>query len=90
MVEGLEFYQYAFRPPEFLDILHDAGFEILTRSGYDTWKAVSDEWPWIRRALDRRVGRYHLGSLAQRLLAAVPAVERGLGHMMLVVCRRPR
>lgn len=89
-VAGLEFYQYAFRPSEFLAILRNAGFEILARSGYDTWKAVSDEWPWIRRALDRRVGRYHLGSLAQRLLAAVPAVERGFGHMMLVVCRRPR
>ena len=89
-VDGLEFYQYAFAPDEFLSILSRTGFEILEVSGYDTYKSLVDEWPWLRRALDRRVGRYHVGSAVQRVLAAVRPLERIFGHMLLTVCRRPR
>lgn len=87
--QDLEFYQYAFLPEEFIQILRRCGFEILERSGYDAYKALVDEWPWLRRVLDRHLGRYHLGSVAQRLLAGISPLERTVGHMMLTVCRRP-
>jgi len=81
------FYQYAFRPAEFAGLLRDAGFEIVERVGYDSYKGIKDECgalAWLGR---RRPGGYDLGALIQRAMRRLRWLENGCGHMMLFVCR---
>jgi SAM-dependent methyltransferase len=81
------FYQYAFTADDFAGLLRASGFAVVRLYAYDSYKGIVDEVPWMSRLLDRQVGRYHLGSLAQRALRVLPGVERRLGHMLLVVGR---
>jgi SAM-dependent methyltransferase len=83
------FYQYAFTADEFRALVARSGFEVLRVYGYDAYKGIVDELPWLARLLNRQVGRYHAGSLVQRALRHLPWIERGLGHMLLVVARKP-
>jgi SAM-dependent methyltransferase len=86
---GRAFYQYAFTPDEFFALLVRNGFAVVRVYGYDAYKGLTDEVPWLSRLVHRQVGRYHLGALAQRALRRLPWVERGLGHMLLTVVRKP-
>jgi SAM-dependent methyltransferase len=83
------FYQYAFARGEFAGLIRGAGFEILATGGYDSYKTLKDELPMLRVLLDRQVGRWHLGSALQKILYRFSLAERALGHMMLVVARKP-
>lgn len=86
---GREFYQYAFTKREFIALLKQSGFDVVTSYAYDSYKGIADEVPVLHRLLDRQCGRVHLGSLAQRVLRQIAFSERLLGHMLLVVCRKP-
>jgi SAM-dependent methyltransferase len=86
---GAAFYQYAFTRDEFCALLVGSGFGIVRVYGYDGYKGIVDEVPWLRYLLDRQLGRYHLGSLAQRALRHLPWIEGQLGHMLLVVAQKP-
>lgn len=86
---SLEFYQYAFTEEEFTSILEDCGFEILHIDSYDPLKGLKDEvpffarmrkWPFLGRFLLRLMGI---------LLNMVKPLGKRLGHMLVVVARKP-
>ena len=81
---GLEFYQYAFKPREFVEILRGHGFEILEILGCDAFKGLKDEIPPLRWLL--RQGR--LGRRVGWLINRIPLLRQHLGHMLLVVARK--
>lgn len=79
---NLEFYQYAFTAPEFIDILQCNGFEIIDRIPYDGLKGIKDEIPWLNWLVPHILqwrGGWRLRTLLQ---------YSALGHMLLVVCRK--
>lgn len=86
--EGLEFYQYAFRCVEFEEILRRIGFQVLERNGYDSYKGIVDEISPLRWLVSRYLFGYDVGAIVQRLLRHIPLLERGMGHMLLVVCKK--
>jgi SAM-dependent methyltransferase len=86
--EQASFYQYAFRRTDFMNLVRAAGFETIATGGYDAYKTLRDEFPAWRPLLDRRLGRYHLGSALQQLLSRLPWTERVFGHMLLLVARK--
>ncbi len=83
--DGLEFYQYAFTREEFTDILREAGFDILDTMSYSGFKGVKDEIPLIRRML----GWWGVGWLLSRLLRRWRYAEQHLGHMLMIIGRKP-
>jgi SAM-dependent methyltransferase len=88
-VEGREFDQYAFSGAEFTRLLKQAGFEVVTSWGYDSYKGLVDEPPLLRAVSQRQLGCYDVGAVLQRMLALSRFFENTLGHMQLVVCRKP-
>ena len=87
--EGLEFYQYAFTEEEFGSIIEGCGFEILHFDSYDPLGGLSNEIPSIARM--RRwplIGRL-LWRLLGALLNQVKPLGKRLGHMLVVVARKP-
>lgn len=85
----LVFYQYAFPTAEFEGILGEIGFEILHHESYDPFKGLKDEWPLLARL--RRHRRY--GALLEAKIRSAFAkndyLAQKLGHMLLVVVRKP-
>jgi len=82
--EGLEFYQYAFLPDEFCDIVEACGFKILEIFYYDPFKGIRDEIeiPLLRWLLNHRFISRGLA----KLLNILPYANR-FGHMFLVVAQ---
>lgn len=87
--EDILVYQYAFQKEEFAELVGSAGFRILEVTGFDCYKTLADELPWVRRLLDRKMGRYHLGSVTQVMLAKISPLENLFGHMLMFVCIKP-
>jgi hypothetical protein len=87
---NLPFYQYAFTKREFVKLIKAAGFEVLDVLQYDSYKGIVDELPNLDWILNKRIGRYEIGAVKQALLRKIPFVERNLGHMVMVVGRKPR
>jgi SAM-dependent methyltransferase len=83
------FYQYAFSDAEYQRLLAQAGFELVDRWGYDSYKSISGEIPLLRTLSRRRLGRYDVGALVQRALAGSRMIENSCGHMQLAVVRKP-
>ncbi len=79
-----EFYQYAFKPKEFVEILTRHGFEILEIFGYDATKGLKDEIPPLRWLLKRG----QIGRRVAWLIERVPLLQRQFGHMLLVAARK--
>jgi SAM-dependent methyltransferase len=80
----MEFYQYAFSPAEIVGIVEDAGFVLERIHGYDAGKCLRDESPAAARLFASGPGAY-----LQSLLNQTPPASRYLGHMIMLVCRRP-
>jgi SAM-dependent methyltransferase len=82
-VDGLEFYQYAFRPGEFTGLMRESGFRVLDVVPYDGFKGIKDEVPILRNLLQWARRRVFLGEALHRVLR-----NSRFGHMMLVVGRK--
>jgi SAM-dependent methyltransferase len=83
-VDGLPFYQYAFRKPDFRECLERGGFQLLQWAPYDSHKGLKDELPPLRWLLRKRLwGRVLARRLEKSSLLASP-----FGHMLLGVCRK--
>jgi 2-polyprenyl-3-methyl-5-hydroxy-6-metoxy-1,4-benzoquinol methylase len=78
------FYQYAFRPSEFSQILNKAGFEILEKRGVEGLFGVREELHPFFTWLDKVRG----GSWFQKKLEGLPCID-SLGHMIMFTCRKP-
>jgi SAM-dependent methyltransferase len=84
-----DFYQYAFPRQEFVNLVRQMGFQVVTTGAYDSYKGILDEFPLLKRPLGVSLGRYHLGAVVQRMLSTVKWVEDRFGHMLIVVARKP-
>ena len=82
--DGLEFYQQAFKPQEFVEIVKQQGFQIMEVLGYDAVKGLKDEVPPLRWLL--RQGR--LGRRVGWLMNRIALLRQHLGHMLLVVAQK--
>jgi SAM-dependent methyltransferase len=78
---GLEFYQYAFTPKEFLSIIQGAGFKILETFPFSQLQGIATEGALIRFLLSSRLLGYRLA----HLINASDFIRRHMGHMFLVV-----
>jgi SAM-dependent methyltransferase len=78
---GLEFYQYAFTPKEFLNIIQGAGFKILETFPFSQLQGIATESALIRFLLSSRLLGYRLA----HLINASDFIRRHMGHMFLVV-----
>jgi SAM-dependent methyltransferase len=86
------FYQYAYRPQEFIHIAESHGFRFVEAFPYSGYKGFKDELPFVRIALAifRPFGKY--GGMMQRGLErflSLPVFERLFGHMILLVFLKP-
>ncbi len=81
---GLEFYQYAFTPREFLSIIEGVGFKILETYTYSPLHGVATESALIRFLLSSRF----LGRRLTHLISASAFIRRRLGHMFSVIGRK--
>jgi len=88
-VAQASFYQYAFRAQELADLCRAAGFEVTARHGYDAYKGLKDEWRLFSRLFARRLAGRDLGFVVQRVLQRLRPLESALGHMVMLVCRKP-
>lgn len=82
-VNGFDFYQYAFSREEFCKILESAGYEIETTYSYAHQNSLSQELNWLNKVPDF-IKRFIL-----RVSKHVPYVNSELGHMLMVVARKP-
>lgn len=82
--EGLEFYQYAYSPKEFDQLLRSAGFTVLAHHQYAGYKGIKDELPFLGKWFDLPQG----WRLRKFLMNWVWA-ENHMGHMMMYVCQKP-
>jgi SAM-dependent methyltransferase len=82
---GLEFYQYAFTPQEFLSIIQGVGFKTLETFPFSQLQGVATESALIRFLLSSRLLGYRLA----RLINASDFIRRRMGHMFLVVGQKP-
>lgn len=80
---GLEFYQYAYTPSEFDELLRAAGFEVTHHYQYGGYKGVKDELPFLTRVYD-----FPQGWRLRKFLMNWRWSEAHMGHMMMYVCRK--
>ena len=83
-VSGLDFYQYAFSRDEFCEILKSVGYEIETTYSYSHKNTLVQELHWLNTA-----PRF-LKKLILRVSKYIPYVNSELGHMLMVVARKPK
>ncbi len=83
---GLDFYQYAFSPKEFDQLLRKAGFEVVAHRQYGGFKGVKDELP----ALAKWFEMPQIGWRLRKFLMNWRWAERHMGHMMMYVCKRAK
>jgi len=81
---GLDFYQYAYSPIEFDELLCAAGFEVIAHRQYGGFKGVKDEMP----ALAKWFEMPQLGWRLRKFLMNWRWADRHMGHMMMYVCNR--
>ena len=82
--DGSEFYQYAFREREFLELLAISGFRVVESFAYGCDKGIGDEIPlckWMFR-------KWGIGHVTTRLLTRCSATENLFGHMLVVVAEK--
>jgi SAM-dependent methyltransferase len=82
-VSGLDFYQYAFSREEFCRILESTGYEIETTYSYAHQNTLTQELHWLNKIPE------FLKKLILRVSKHVPYVNSDLGHMLMVVARKP-
>lgn len=79
---GMSFYQWAFTPEEFREILSSEGLEVVEEYDYNYFKCLLDEFGW----LDRLPTIVRNGILKGS--GFVPGVQSKLGHMRLFVAKK--
>lgn len=82
-VSGLDFYQYAFSREEFCRILRDNGYEIESTYSYAHQNTLTQELHWLNSMPN------FIKKLILRISKHVPYVNSELGHMLMVVARKP-
>lgn len=82
-VSGLDFYQYAFSREEFCSILKSTGYEIETTYSYAHQNTLTQELHWLNK-MPGFIKKFIL-----RVSKHVPYVNSELGHMLMVVARKP-
>lgn len=82
-VSGLDFYQYAFSRDEFCGILKSAGFEIEVTYSYSHRDTLVQELHWLNTLPG------FLKKAILRISKYIPYVNSELGHMLMVVARKP-
>lgn len=82
------FYQFAFTAAEFTALLRQAGLEPIYIRRMNALKGIRDEWRGFRQWYDaRRSSALKWG--IQWVVERIPLFQRCLGHMLLVVVRKP-
>ena len=82
---GLHFYQYAFKPRNFVGIVKGVGFQVLESYGYDPLKGLRDEVQVIEFLLRQPV----VGGVLERAISSWSVAQKYLGHMFLVAAQKP-
>lgn len=82
-VNGLDFYQYVFSRREFCSILESTGYEIETTYSYAHQNTLTQELHWLNKMPG------FIKKLILRVSKHVPYVNSELGHMLMVVARKP-
>jgi SAM-dependent methyltransferase len=85
----LEFYQYAFTGEEFTQIVSCWGFELVDSMSYQTLKGLKDEVPLLRRMLRWRFVGWRLNRWLKAFPSRYPEFAQRVGHMLLIVGRKP-
>ena len=84
-VTGIDFYQYEYGKGEFCRAVESAGFKVFRTWSYDARKGITDEIPWLGKALVGVSRIPKVGYPVRRLLKYSP-----FGHMLLVAARKER
>ncbi len=87
--DGLGFYQYAFPEEEFCELMSHCGFEVVNSTSYDSIKGLKDEIMLLRCMLGSQIIGGYVKSLLQAFLKRCPKLTQRVGHMLLVVGRKP-
>lgn len=82
-VSGLDFYQYAFSREEFCSILKSTGYEVEATYSYAHQNTLTQEL----HCLNSMPG--FIKKLILRISKHIPYVNSELGHMLMVVARKP-
>lgn len=82
---GTQFYQHAFAPEEFARFLTDCGFQIIERTGYEVWDALTEDFPSLSVLTKIPLAGRRLPGLLNRSWF----LSKQLGHMMLFIAKRP-
>lgn len=85
----LPFYQFAFGTDEFTGLLRGAGFNIKHISGMAAFKGLKDEFKPLGWLAGRPGWTMPMERWGWRILRALPAIERRVWHMLLVVVEKP-
>lgn len=83
-VNGVPFYQYAFKESDFAGLLKSSGFEVIDKMPYDSFKGVKDEIPafaWFVRT--SQTAKYW-----RAVFGRIRWLENNFGHMVLFVCKK--
>jgi SAM-dependent methyltransferase len=78
------FYQYAFKPSEFVKILERTGFKVVKIHYYSTMKGIKDEFPLFKKLLEQKKIPYRV----LRFLRSNNFIKTMTSHMVLFVAER--
>jgi len=84
------FYQYAFTREEIAQKLRNTGFRIWEVRSFDSYKGLKDEIGLPRFLHKGTLRGYDVGAVTQRMLYRILPLERLAGHMVLLICGKPR
>lgn len=82
------FYQFAFTADEFTALVREVGFEPIYSRRLNALKGIRDEWHGFRQWYDSRKSSGLRWGI-QWVMERIPLLQRYLGHMLLVVVRKP-
>jgi SAM-dependent methyltransferase len=82
MVEGLDFYQFAYSKEEFIRFLEKGGFNVIDYAILSPYKGITDEIPLLRWMAEWQPLR-----LLIQGVFSLP-IFRKFGHSILFVCRK--
>lgn len=79
------FYQYAYSKKEFIDYIKSAGFDVLDWGAYSGVKGLKDELPLMSYVYSLP----YIGRRLRKILYFSHYVNKFLGHMIVVACKKP-
>lgn len=84
LIDGHDFYQYAFTVREMKEILQNSGFRIDNWVGYDPFLGLTVEIPFIKSLFQAP----YFGLRLKRLWNKMEWTQQVTGHMILFICRK--